>query len=83
MFAHELQAADETSRNLTSIILDRKDVLCYYNNVMKNIKNTIETLRYGYTPNEFLPIFSDGKLINKNEFISYKIRKIVTQRSLV
>lgn len=50
---------------------------------MKNIKQTIETLRYGYTPNEFLPIFIDGKLSNKSEFVTYKLKKIIVSHSLV
>lgn len=64
-------------------MLDRKGDLCYYEIVMKNIKNTIETLRFGYSPNEFLPIFEDGKLRNRSQFVTYKIKKIVFAHSLV
>ena len=49
---------------------------------MKNIKQTIELIKYGYTPNEFLPVFQDGHLINKREFITYKIKKIAIERTL-
>lgn len=63
--------------------LDKKGHSCYYEIVMKQIKQKIELIKYGYTPNEFLPIFSGGKLLNKSEFVSYKLKKIVFERSLV
>jgi hypothetical protein len=40
---------------------------------MKNlIINHFDT----YNPNEFLPIFVDGQLDNKNEFVAYKIKSM-------
>lgn len=50
---------------------------------MKNIKQTINLALYGYEPNKFLPIFEGNKLINKNEYIAYRVKRIITQRTLV
>lgn len=63
--------------------LDRKGHSCYYKIVMKNIKQTIHLITNCYTPNEFLPVFSGGELINKNEFVKYKLKKMIIHRSLV
>lgn len=43
--------------------------------MLKNINKTIELAIYGYKPGEFLPIFIEGKLLNKSEFIRYKLGK--------
>jgi hypothetical protein len=50
---------------------------------MKQIKQTIELALYGYTPNEFLPIFVEGKLQNKSEYISYRIKRAITHKTLL
>lgn len=39
--------------------------------------NAIKNKYYTYTPNEFLPVFSGGELLNKREFHAYKIKKIL------
>lgn len=39
---------------------------------MNRIKQTIEHTIYGYNPNDFLPVWRDGKLENKGEFVAYK-----------
>jgi hypothetical protein len=44
---------------------------------MKNIQNKIEDVIYGYSPAEFMPIFRDGELANRREFIAYKLRSLV------
>jgi hypothetical protein len=65
------------------VSIDIKGHSCYYRIVMKQIKQTIDLVFYSYTPNEFLPIFSGGELINKNEFVKYKLKKMIIHRSLV
>lgn len=42
---------------------------------MKTPKQTLDTILYTYDPTEFLPIFYNGKLYNRNEFIQYKAKK--------
>lgn len=37
--------------------------------------NKIKNKYYTYQPNEFLPIYYDGKLSNKSEFHIYKLGK--------
>lgn len=37
--------------------------------------NKIKNKYYSYTPNEFLPIYNEGVLANKNEFHIYKLKK--------
>lgn len=37
--------------------------------------NKIKNKYYQYSPNEFLPIYVEGKLANKNEFHLYKLKK--------
>jgi len=37
--------------------------------------NSIKNKYYTYTPNEFLPIFEDGKLANAKQFHIYKLKK--------
>ena len=37
--------------------------------------NSIKNKYYTYTPNEFLPIFEDGKLANRKDFHLYKLKK--------
>ena len=46
---------------------------------MKHIKQTIDNLLYGYDPREFMPIWCDGKLANRNKFILYKVQKMITR----
>jgi hypothetical protein len=42
---------------------------------MINLKQTIENAIYSYQPEEFLPIFYDGELDNKAEFVAYKAER--------
>lgn len=42
---------------------------------MKMIQK-LETAMYGYDPNEFLPVFRDGRLDNRLGFIAYKAGKV-------
>jgi hypothetical protein len=44
--------------------------------VMTNITNTLENIIYGYDPDQFLPIFEDGSLANRSEFVQYKARRL-------
>jgi hypothetical protein len=44
-------------------------------NLKQTIQNKYDRAIYGYTPGEFLPIFVDGKLLNKSEFVAYKLGK--------
>lgn len=40
-----------------------------------SLKQTLETSLYGYDPHEFFPIFYEGELMNKGEFVAYKAGK--------
>lgn len=44
---------------------------------MQNIKNKLELSIYGYDANEFMPIRYDNALVNRNEFILYKVKRLV------
>ena len=44
---------------------------------MKNIIQKVQTLKYGYVPGEFLPIYSGGELENRKEFVAYKLRCVL------
>jgi len=59
--------------------LDKNAMMCYYKIVMNRIKQTIDTMLYSYNPREFMPIYMDGKLANRNQFILYKVKNIVTR----
>lgn len=37
--------------------------------------NKIKNKYYTYQPNEFLPIYAEGVLTNKNDFHIYKLKK--------
>lgn len=50
---------------------------------MKNIHNKIETALYNYNANEFFPIMSGGKLLNKSDFIKYKAHCLLVKKTLV
>lgn len=63
--------------------LDKIGQLCYYEIVMKNIKQKIEIITNGYNPREFMPIWSGGELINRSDFVKYKLKKIILHRTLV
>jgi hypothetical protein len=39
---------------------------------MTNIKTVIENSLYQYDQNEFMPVYVDGQLANKPEFVAYK-----------
>lgn len=47
---------------------------------MKNIKTIITEKYYTYQPGEFLPVYSDGKLINRKQFHMYRIKWILAHR---
>lgn len=49
---------------------------------MKRITNTIEQIKYGYTPGEFFPILVEGHLSNKREYIAYKAKCMLIKRTL-
>ena len=38
--------------------------------------NTIKNKYYTYEPNQFLPIYIDGALANRNEFHLYKLKRV-------
>jgi hypothetical protein len=42
--------------------------------MVNKINNTIQNKIYAYNPNEFLPIFVDGRLDNRDQFIAYKAK---------
>lgn len=46
---------------------------------MKQIKQKFDSILYSYNPREFMPIYIDGKLANRNQFILYKVKTIVTR----
>jgi hypothetical protein len=48
--------------------------------MINNIKNLIKSKYYTYQPGEFLPIFSDGKLLNSREFHFYRIKWMIRNR---
>lgn len=50
---------------------------------MQKAKQTIETLKYGYMPGEFLPIKEGGHLINRRDFVAYKMRCLFVKHSLI
>lgn len=39
------------------------------------MKNKLNDLLYGYNTNEFMPVFENGKLLNKSEYTAYKAKK--------
>lgn len=51
--------------------IDNIHYLCYYVDMVNKIKNII----YGYEKDEFLPIYVEGALANRNEFVLYKTKK--------
>jgi len=44
---------------------------------MKKIKQIIDHKLYSYNPREFMPIYMDGQLANKNQFVAYKIKHLI------
>ncbi len=48
---------------------------------MIQIRQRINKTIYGYNPQQFLPIWIDGKLSNRGEFITYKARRVVERFS--
>ena len=46
---------------------------------MQYIIQKYEQTIYGYKPGEFLPVWEGGRLRNRNQFIIYKIKKILTR----
>lgn len=45
--------------------------------MINKIKNIIKDKYYRYEPNEFLPVYSGGVLLNKREFHAYRIKWII------
>lgn len=41
--------------------------------------NTIKNKYYTYEPNQFLPIYVDGALANRNEFHLYKFKRVASR----
>jgi tRNA(Ile2) C34 agmatinyltransferase TiaS len=46
--------------------------LCYYVSVMKHLTEHL----YTYDRQEFFPIFEEGNLVNRNEFVAYKLHRV-------
>jgi hypothetical protein len=44
-------------------------------NITHTIQNKIHLALYGYRQGEFLPCYSAGEMINRNEFIAYKAKR--------
>ena len=43
---------------------------------MINLRQTFEDKLYTFYPDEFLPVYRDGQLDNRGEFIAYKAEKL-------
>jgi hypothetical protein len=56
--------------------IDNYHSLCYYVIVMK-LTNTIKNKFFEYNQNEFMPVYQDGELANKNQFLAYKGSQMV------
>ena len=46
-----------------------------YNIGMTTITQAINKKLYSYKPSEFMPVFRDGDLVNKHEFVIYKTKR--------
>jgi hypothetical protein len=44
--------------------------------MLNKLKQSIENIIYNYDANEFMPVWYDGKLDNRNEFVAYKLRRL-------
>ena len=44
--------------------------------MVTTIRQTVENAIYAYNPDEFFPVFRDGELDNRGEFIAYKAEKL-------
>jgi hypothetical protein len=44
--------------------------------------NTIKNKYNTFIPGEFLPIYIDGKLANRNAFHAYKLKKVAVRAAL-
>jgi len=42
---------------------------------MKQLIQKFENIVYTYDPNEFMPIFYNGSLTNKSDFLLYKAKR--------
>src|SRR2546430_4070493 len=42
---------------------------------MESIKQTIDNALHNYNPDEFFPVFCDGRLDNRAEFVAYKAER--------
>lgn len=49
---------------------------------MKRIAQTIDTIKYSYDPEEFFPVRVEGELINKSEFVKYKLKCFLVKKTL-
>lgn len=45
---------------------------------MNKIATKIQDRFYTYTPGEFLPIWEQGKLVNRQAYVAYKLGKILS-----
>jgi hypothetical protein len=46
---------------------------------MKQYKQKLELAIYGYDSTEFLPVFRDGELANRTQFIKYKCNRLMSK----
>lgn len=44
---------------------------------MKNIQRKFDNIFLTYKPGEFLPVRVEGKLTNRREFVTYKIKAMI------
>ena len=40
-----------------------------------NIKEAVLDMAFGYDPREYFPVFVDGELSNKSQFVQYKAQR--------
>lgn len=50
---------------------------------MKNIQNKINIAFNNYKPGEFLPVYEGGELINRKQFVKYKLHCVFVKHTLV
>lgn len=42
---------------------------------MRKIQNKINIALHNYQPGDYLPIFVDGKWVNRKQFVTYKVSR--------
>lgn len=50
---------------------------------MKNIQKKINIALHNYKPGDFLPVYEDTHLINRGQFIKYKLHCLLVKRTLI